>query len=419
MPATFEHIRELRQDRYKLIQEARAIYDEADKADREPTAEEETRFDALMGDADKLESRIRREERLLDAETQMEERREAKATAARQPEDRTEEPEEEREKRHSEAFRSYLIHGERDMPSEQRAALQEFRAQSVGTATAGGYTVPEGFWNQLEESLLAYGGMRETARVIQTASGNDLPIPTVDDTAQKGAILAENAQVAEQDVTFGQVTLNAYKYTSKLVRVSMELMQDSAFDMEAYLARALGERIARITNEHFTTGTGTAQPNGVVTASSAGVTGATGQTTSVTYDDLVDLEHSIDPAYRRGNSVRWMFADSTLKALKKLVDGNSNPIWLPGLAVREPDTILGYPYVINQDVADMAASAKSILFGDFSKYWIRDVLGVQVVRFGEKYMDYLQVGFLAFSRHDGELIDAGTDPIKHYANSAS
>ena len=111
--------------------------------------------------------------------------------------------------------------------------------------------------------------------------------------------------------------------------------------------------------------------------------------------------------------------DSTLKALKKLVDGDSRPLWTSGVAVREPDTILGHPYTINQDVATMAASAKSILFGDFSKYIIRDVMGITMMRLNDRYADYFQVGFVAFSRHDGDLLDSGTDPIKYYTNAAS
>ena len=145
--------------------------------------------------------------------------------------------------------------------------------------------------------------------------------------------------------------------------------------------------------------------------------GQVGQTTSVIYEDLVDLEHSVDPAYRA--EAEFMFHDDTLKVLKKLKDADGRPLWLPGVAVREPDTILGYNYVINQDMPIMAANAKSILFGDFSKYMIRDVMDLMLLRLVERYADFAQVGFIAFSRHDGDLLDAGTNPIKHYANSAT
>ena len=293
------------------------------------------------------------------------------------------------------------------------ARVAALRAQGVATDAAGDYTVPTGFWNSLIESRLAWGGMRQARTfVFQTASGNDLPIPTVNDTGNVGAIIAENTEDAEQDVTFGQVTLNAYKYTSKFVKVSFELLQDSAFDIGAFLGRALGTRLGRIENTHFTTGTGTGQPNGVVTASSAGKTAASA--TAITYAEVIDLEHSVDPAYRLGGE--FMFNDSTLAALKKLTVGSSDarPLWAPGMAVGQPNTIDGVPYVINQDMASITNSAKVMLFGDFSQYYIRDVGSLRIKRLDERYAEFDQVAFVALMRVDADLIDAGTDPIKHY-----
>lgn len=407
--------KELRAKRATIANEAQEIVKLASDEGREFTSEERTKFDAIMADVDALKGDIDRIEKheALTRDLAAPQRTIVGGREVETPEV----TKDERAAQHAAAFRAYLMGGEQDLSPEHRSILREMRAQAVGTDAAGGYTVPEGFSNQLEESMLAFGGMREAANVFSTASGNDLPWPTVNDTAQKGAILAENTAASEQDFTFASVIFGAYKYSSKLVKVSVELLQDSAFDLNAFLARNLGTRIARITNEHFTTGTGTAQPNGVVTAASLGKAGTTGQTTTVIYDDLVDLQHSVDPAYRRG--AIWMLADSSVKVIKKLKDADNRPLWSAGLAVREPDTILGVRYVINQDVPAMAASAKSILFGDFSKYMIRDVLGVQVLRLNERYADAHQVGFLAFSRHDGDLLDAGTDPIKYYQNSAT
>jgi HK97 family phage major capsid protein len=296
-------------------------------------------------------------------------------------------------------------------------------AQGTTSGAVGGFTVADEAMRALEVSLLEFGGMRQVATVLRTGTGADLPIPTLNDTGNAGAILAENVAASEQALTFAQIVLQSYKYTSKYVLVSVELLQDSSINAAEVIGRALGERIGRITNEHFTTGTGSAQPNGIVTASGLGKTGASGQTATVIYDDLVDLLHSVDPAYR-GNA-RFMFADSTLKALKKIKipqysgDTTGMPLWQPGLAAGQPDTILGYPFTINQSMAAMAASAKSIIFGDLSKYLIRDVRDVQLIRLDERFAEYHQVGFLAFSRHDGDLLDAGTDPVKHYINAAS
>lgn len=289
----------------------------------------------------------------------------------------------------------------------------EARAQSL-TSSAGGYTVPQGFLNQLEASLLAFGGMREVATILRTGEGNDLPIPTVSDHSNVGAILAENTQVAEQDVTFGQITMKAYKYSSKLIRVSAELLQDSAIDLESFIGGALGERVARILNTHFTSGDNSSKPQGI-SASGAGKTAAA--VDAITFDELLDLQHSLDPAYRA--NARFMMHDTTFKLVRKLVDDQNRPIFMNDLSATSPGTLFGVPVVINQDVATVAASAKAVYYGDFSKYIIRDVQDFTLLRLEERYADYHQVGFVGFSRHDGRILDAGTDPIKHLIMAAS
>lgn len=408
--------KQLREKRGNLAEQAKAILDKAGAENRDLSAEEQTSFDKIHADIERLGKDVERIERQERIDVEMaasrgratsEDRRvsgdgrEVAADPAKEIE--------QRKREHSEAFEAYLRNGEQRITPEQRAILErETRAQSL-TDAAGGYTVAPAFSGMLEESLKEYGGMREVASTFQSATGHDLEWPTVDDTAQKGVILAENTAAAEQDFTFGQILFKAYKYSSKMVKVSSELLQDSAFDLPSYLARALGERIARILNEHFTTGTNTAQPQGVVTGASSAVTAAA--QTVVTYEELLDLIHAIDPAYRR-QGARFMFNDKTLKVLKKLKDGQGRPMWQPGFAEREPDTLLGYPYTVNQDVADLASASKSILFGAFKKYMIRDVRGITVLRLNERFADAHQVGFLAFSRHDGRILDAGTDPIK-------
>jgi HK97 family phage major capsid protein len=436
-------LKDLREKRARLLYEA----DELIKSitAEQMTVEEEGRFDALHAEAEKIASLVRRMEQQEDA------MKEAEASRGRQTDPAKPGTDISRGERAAGtagevALRAWLLHPtDQRVPEEwhqaavrsgidpaktnlvikfPRRALRhryeiedwEKRAQSL-VGSEGGFTVPEEFWRALEVSMLEFGGMRQAATVIRTDSGSDLPIPTTNDTSNKGVILAENTQVAEQDVAFGQVVLQAYKYSSKMIRVSVELLQDSAFNLAELLGRMLGERIGRITNDHFTTGTGSSQPNGLVTASGLGKTGATGQTATVIYDDLVDLQHSVDPAYRA--NARWMFHDLTLAAIKKLKDLDERPLWVPGLAVREPDRILGDPYIVNQSMPQLGTSAKSILYGAIDKYYIRDVREVTLVRLDERFADYHQVAFLAFSRHDGDLIDAGTDPVKHYANAAS
>lgn len=295
----------------------------------------------------------------------------------------------------------------------------EYRAQSVTTPAAGGYTVPDETMRALEIALLDFGGMRRAATVIRTSSGAALPMPTVNDTANVGVILNENTQVANQDVAFSQLVLDAYKYSSKQVLVSVELLQDSAVPLGEILGRLLGERIGRITNTHFTVGTGVSMPLGIVPAATVGFTAPTtdSQVTSWKYTSMVPLEHSVDPAYR-GNA-KWMMSDSALMKTKLLVDSQGRPLWAASISTGAPDTLMGYPVIINNDMAAMAAGAKSVLFGDLSKYMIRDVLGVTLLRLEERYADFHQVAFLAFARMDGDLLDAGTHPVKAFVNAAT
>lgn len=296
---------------------------------------------------------------------------------------------------------------------------------STGTTTEGGYTVQTEVATSVLEALKAYGGMRSIAEVFSTAQGNPMNWPTSDGTAEEGEIVDENATASDADATFGVKSLPVYKYSSKVIAVPVELLQDSNVDIEAFVRARLATRLGRITNKHFTIGTGSSQPNGVVTAAGVGVTAAnsSSQVTAVTYNSLIDLQHSVDPAYREGGNCRFMFADSTLKAIRKIVDGQSRPIFVPGYEQGNPggapDRLLGDPITINQSVAAMAASAKSILYGDFSHYKIRDVMGVELQRYTDSaYAKKGQVGFLAWMRSGGNLVDVG-GAVKVFVNAAS
>jgi len=449
-------IETLRNQRTAKLAEARAIHANGTTEKRELTPEEAAAFEALVAQVDEHEARITEIEGGAAPEAAPEEAASARSeklasleASSKRPAARRSSPIEapafvrdfgDRQSTSDRALalRGWLgFHSVNGASNEQRNAAQrsglelgnnrlsfklnakapktqaEARAQSL-TGSAGGYTVPQGFVNQLEASLLAFGGMREVATILRTAEGNDLPIPTVSDHSNVGAILAENTQVSEQDITFAQITMKAYKYSSKLIRVSAELLQDSAIDLESFIGGALGERIARIFNTHATTGDNSSKPQGI-SASGAGKTAAADD--AITFAELLDLQHSLDPAYRA--NAKFMMHDTTFKLVRKLVDDQNRPIFMNDLSATSPGTLFGVPVVINQDVATVAASAKAIYYGDFSKYIIRDVQDFTLLRLEERYADYHQVGFVGFSRHDGRILDAGTDPIKHLIMAAS
>lgn len=321
-------------------------------------------------------------------------------------------------------FAKWLRGGDGALSSEDWAAHNAAIRNTMSTTTPseGGYTVQTEVAQMIIEALKAYGGMRAVATVMATGQGNPMNWPTSDATSEEGEIVGENTTASDLDTSFGVKSLPVYKYSSKTVAVPVELLQDSTVDIEAFVRNLLITRLGRITNKHFTIGTGSSQPLGVIAAATVGKTGTSGQTSTVIYDDLVDLEHSVDPAYRMNPGVGFMMADSSVKVIKKLKDSQGRPIFLPGYDVANNgklDTILGYSVQVNQDVAAMAANAYSIAFGDFSKYVIRDALLVEMLRFTDSaYAKKGQVGFLAFLRSGGNLMDVG-GAVKTYRNSAS
>lgn len=413
-------IQALREQRAAYAKEARNILDT--KTGKDWTKETAAQVDDLYAKIDDLDGQIERFERALTLEDSLDQRGQQRAERSGLSTDE----EASNVATEKAIFDAWCRGGLDQLSDEQREyvasrraeARRLYGAQSVGTGSQGGYLVPRDFAATLLEKMAAYGGVRSVANVIQTDGGNSIDFPTVDETGQEGELVGENTAAAAQDIVFGTTAIDAFKYSSKIVAVPIELIQDSRIDIEAYVNKALAERIARITNRHFTVGDGNSKPRGLVAAATLGKTGVVGQTTSVTYDDLVDLEHSVDPAYR--NDAGWMFHDQTLKVIKKLKDGQGRPLWRPGVTGGDPNDILGYSYTVNQHMATMAASARSIAFGDMSKYTIRDVMAVTLFRFADsKYMEKGQVGFLAWSRHDGDLIDATTEAVRYYANSAT
>lgn len=317
-------------------------------------------------------------------------------------------------------YAKWLKGGDRALNQDDWATIRN--TMSTTTNSEGGFTVDSVVATQVIDALKEFGGMRQVSTVIATSGHGLLSFPTSDGTSEVGEIIAENTTATDLDPSFGTVGLPVYKFSSKVATVPFELLQDSSVDIEAFVQSRLNTRLGRVTNQMFTTGTGSSQPNGVATAATIGVTAAnsTSQVTNVTFDSLIATQHSLDPAYRR--SAGWMFADATLRVIRQLKDGQNRPIFIPGYESNVPggmpDTLLGAPVYINQDVAAMAASAKSILFGDFSGYYIRDVMQVEMFRFTDSaFTKKGQVGFLAWMRSGGNLVDVGK--VRAFRNAAS
>lgn len=392
-------ITQLAEQRANLWSNMTEIMDLATREGRDLTVEEQTKYDNMEADLDKLEASIQRQQKHDDRAAGYAQVDRSGVVA---PDG---DPQPEATITYDRAFAGYLKGGMAGLSSDERTVLAAGagdikNALSVGTTTAGGYLVPPGYRDEFIIQMKNYGRVQDVATVINTDSGQPLQWPTMNDTSNVGRLLAENTQMSETDVVIGTATLGAYVYSSDLTRVSLQLANDSAFNVASFVQAAHAERIGRITNQHFTTGTGSSQPQGIVTGATSGVTAAS--TTAFTADELIDLQHSVDPAYRNERS-KFMLSDTALKAARKLKDGQNRYLFEARTTGDVPSLLAGAPYVINNDMAVPATGVKSVLYGDFQAgYVIRIVQDVQVITFTERYLDYLQVGHSSFMRADGK-----------------
>ena len=286
----------------------------------------------------------------------------------------------------------------KSVPHEVMNALQ------VGTETEGGYLVPDEYEHTLVQALVQaleeQNIFRQLAHVIHTSSG-DRKIPVV---ASKGTAqwIDEEAQYPESDDSFGQVSIGAYKLAT-MIKISEELLNDSVFDMPSYIATEFARRIGAAEEEAFFTGNGTGHPLGILAETGGAQVGVTGaKADAVTFDEVMDLFYSLRSPYRR-NAV-FIMNDSTVKALRKLKNGNGDYIWQPSVTAATPDAILNRPVYTSGFMPTLATGNKTILFGDLGYYWVADREGRSFKRLNELYAPTGQVGFLASQRVDGKLI---------------
>ncbi|MEG1690440.1 MAG: phage major capsid protein [Hafnia sp.] len=391
-------LHEMKQKRNTIATDMRALHDKI--GDNAWTDEQRAEWNNAKSELDGLDERINREEELR--------RQDQKYISDREPEQRNNQNTEgTQDEKRAHVFDKWMRSGAGELSSEERQVLKELRAQGVSPSEKGGYTVPSTFLAQVVEQMKAYGGIASVAQIMNTSDGKTIEWPTADGTNEIGELLGENNEASEDDTDFGMADLGAKKLSSKIIRVSNELLQDSAIDMEAYLARRISERIGRGEARYLIRGTGAGtpqQPKGLV-ASVSGTT-STASATGFTWKEMNTLLHSIDPAYRNGPKFRWAFNDKTLQKIEEMEDGQGRPLWLPNIVGGTPATVLNVPYVIDQEIEDIAAGKKFLFAGDFNRFIIRRVNYMVLKRLVERYAEFDQTGFLAFHRFDCVLEDA-------------
>jgi HK97 family phage major capsid protein len=387
-------ILELREKRAKAWDAAKAFLDTKRGNDGLISPEDETTYNKMEADVIALGKEIDRLEKqaIIDAELN--------APTANPLTGKPKTPNmEEKTGRASDEYRKAFWNAMRTRAGEGldttiRNALQ------IGTDTEGGYLVPDEFERTLVEALEEENIFRSLANVITTSTG-DRKIPVV---ASKGTAswVDEEGTIPDSDDSFNQVSIGAYKLGT-LIKVSEELLNDSVFNLESYISKEFARRIGNKEEEAFFTGDGSGKPTGILAATGGAQLGVTSAgATAITFDEVLDLFYSLKAPYR--NKAVFMMNDATVKAIRKLKDGQGQYLWQPSLQAGTPDTILNRPIYTSAYVPAIASAAKTIVFGDLSYYWVADRQGRVFKRLNELYAVTGQVGFVATQRVDGKLI---------------
>jgi HK97 family phage major capsid protein len=419
-----DDIRRLTEQRKSVFAQMHKLNEDAEKENRSLSGDESEQFDKLATEFEELKDREDRATKLFVQEREVEKM--VSTPIEKRIGDNGDAPESFKEWREQRSgsrtedvpeFRSAFWHyiGAQSISDLD---VEEHRALTKGTSNAGGYTVPTGFYNQIIKISRDMGAMASRANEIVTDSGETLQIPTV--TAH-GTMswTAESGSFTPSDETFGQVSLGAYKGSTKII-VSEELLQDTAFDLEAYLAQEFGERLGVGQNTTFIKGDGSGKPTGILSANTASnlgsdVTAATGNATSFNYTALVTAVFSLPRQYRANAS--FIVSDAAARNLYLMQDSQNRPLWNVNMAQSGPDTFLGYPIYTDPDMPAPGAGNVSMVFGDWNRaYMVRRVRGLGIQRQNELHSDNGQVGFRAFERVDGKVVLAAAGiGLKHSA----
>lgn len=398
-------LKDLFEKRAALEPEFKELYGKADK-----TAEDRARFEAVMDEFQKISEEVSLEERALMISAELAEKQEM----------RNDQPAEERQ---MDEFRMAMrerrvaefIEDPRMTTKEGRTAIQTV------TTTGGGNTIPVMLLDAIEVAEKYYLPFSsDIFTLLKTSGGYDIPIPAVNDTTNIGYQININtsAETSAAALVFNQPnTMKAFKFTSGMIQIPTELIEDSIVNITQFIADRLGERMGRAKANAFTAGAGTTAPMGISTIikATAAMQVVPETNTGLTATDLINLMFSLDPAYANKPQTRFMLNNQMLRVIALLTIGASDdrPLWQQGLAQGMPNTILGVPYLINNYMDSTLVKTKlSVIFGDMSKYWIRQVSDRRVNIVKERYAEFDQIGVVLWERLDGQLVDAGTNPIK-------
>lgn len=411
-----EFLKRLVEARQRAWDQAKTIVDTAEAEKRDLTGEEQAEFDRISTEIDEKRQQIDVAVERREAERKTEESlRRLGVAGSGQPDDASRGGAADMDT----AFRR-LGAGEIrsiDISAADLGKAMSSRALVKGTPAAGGALVPTSFYDRLVEHMVESSGLLQLGpTVINTTTGENLVVPVTTGFGS-GALVAENGTIGGTDPAFAQRTLGAYKY-GQLVLVSTELITDEAFNLADFIARVAGRNVGLALGTHLVTGTGTAQPTGVVTSASTGKTGSAGAAGAFTADDLIDLMFSVIAPYRASSSAGWLVKDSTLGAIRKLKDGAGRYLFDAAATVGAPDTLLGKPIRTDPNVAAVGVGAKSVVFGDWSAYFVRYAGGVRFERSDEFKFDTDQVAFRAIVRADGITADQ-TGALKVFVGGAA
>ncbi len=418
-----ELLKRLKDERLGLWEDQKRALDTAEEAKRDLDAEESKAWDERNARIDAIDARMTElvdgEKRAKDAGEAFDKLMESKRTGPPAPGGDAGGEDVGAKLRsffRGEAGRSLTVAGDGAQAPFRRSAA-EARVLSGLSAGAGLNTIPTSFYNQLIAHLIEVSGiMMAGPTVLNTNSGEALQVPKTT-SHSSAALIAEAGTIGASDPVFGQVTLNSYKY-GLLLQLSTELINDTGVDLLGYVAMQAGRATGNAFGAHAITGDGSGKPNGVVTAATLGVTGGTGVVGVPTADNLIDLMYSVIAPYRNSPSCGWLMRDATVGAVRKLKDTTGQYLWQPSLVAGAPDTLLGKPLNTDPNVAATAVSAKSVLFGDFSQYFVRMVNGLRFERSDDYAFNTDLVTYRCLIRADGDLIDT-TGAIKYFAGGAS